>query len=88
MAVRQENNAKRYIGLSSDRKPVPQEESADFDQIVVFPGSTFYEKDTGQLFVYNDGWALKSQDATVVEVLEAILHRLDEMHETLIESVG
>ena len=88
MSIRQETNTKRYIGLSSDRKPAPTEASSDFSQVVVFPGSTFYEEDTGKLFVFNDNWVLKSQDAQMVDVLEAILERLNEIHETLMDPLG
>ena len=57
MAVIQlEHKTYKYIGLAADTKPTEAKEGA-------IPGSTFFEHDTGVLYVTYDGtnWVVKYQ---------------------------
>ena len=47
MAVRQVTDAKDFIGLSTDTKPID-----------CYVGSTFYETDTRAGYIFNGTWVL------------------------------
>lgn len=70
MTVKQETNMKRYVGLSSDGKPLPG--AAEAGPVA---GSTFLESDTGKLWRF-DGTAWFHADidggVATVELLNAI----------------
>ena len=53
MAVKLEGSIQRYLGLSTDDKPV-----GDFANGEIIPaGSSFMETDTGRIYRYNgEGW--------------------------------
>ena len=55
MAVRLENTIRRYIGLSTDRKPYTFPLASDEEKPP--EGSSFLESDTGAVFRWNwDSW--------------------------------
>jgi hypothetical protein len=72
MAVQLETTIHRYIGLSTDTKPTHTRFLAGTDSADVFTGSTFYEYDTGEMYVTYDGntWVRKDSITTgrIVEV--------------------
>jgi hypothetical protein len=55
MAVTHETTIHRYIGLSTDTKPTHTRFLAGTDSSDPFIGSTFYEYDTGMMWVNYDG---------------------------------
>jgi hypothetical protein len=59
MAVTMGATIKRFVGLSTDAKPI---DDRDNDQRVP-NGSTFLEEDTGDMYIYTviDGWYLKDE---------------------------
>lgn len=59
MAVRMVATVKRYIGLSTDIKPVD-----DTSGERVWDGSSFFEEDTAKFFLYDqaEGWTEKDPD--------------------------
>ena len=77
MTVKQETNTKRYVGLSSDSKPLPEPSGGG-----PVAGSTFLESDTGRLARFNGKeWFFADVDGSgkTNELLNAIyeeLHRL------------
>lgn len=46
------NDVREFIGLSSDTKPVANESNGVSYRIG--SGSTFYEKDTGDVYIYDE----------------------------------
>lgn len=74
MAIKLLTSIQRYIGLSTDIKPT---DCAN--------GSTFLEKDTGNLCVFKDGaWTLKSEAniAVRLEIKHLLTDLLEEAKKT------
>lgn len=69
MAVQLEGSIQRYIGSSTDRKP----DVAYDDGLVLPPGSSFFESDTGRIYRWDgDAWRYGSTDDVLQPLLEAI----------------
>jgi len=69
MSVERVAYYQKYIGLSSDEKPIV-DESVD---ISLLPGAEFYETDTNNSYVWNGTeWKLKSFSITQIEAHYAI----------------
>lgn len=66
MAVRLEGTIKRYIGVSTDEKPMED----------VPAGSSFLEEDTGLVWRFNGGWRVPPPDERMADLLQAILAEL------------
>jgi hypothetical protein len=80
MAVTMVATIKRFIGLSTDIKPI--------DDVLgdrVYEGSTFLESDTGNMYIYKGGdWLLKEEAniALRLEVKNLMSELLEETKKT------
>jgi hypothetical protein len=76
MATKLEGSIKRWIGLSSDRKPGT---GVDAEGVTVLasdipPGSSFLETDTGQIYRWTGtAWIAPTIDTRIVDLLTQIL---------------
>lgn len=61
MAVKMVATLKRFIGLSTDAKPIDTTDERIWD------GSSFFEEDTGKFFLYDqaEGWIEKDPNLVV-----------------------
>ena len=77
MAVRLEQQIKRYLGSSTDAKPKPGDTGEE-----LLPGSSFLETDTGKIYRW-DGfvWQCPEADQQVLSVLQMILVELTQLRE-------
>lgn len=75
--VKLESVTRRYIGLSTDTKPVsPSDE--------VTPGSSFLESDTGKIYRWNgQEWLCPPADTEALEISRAMLLELGQIRELL-----
>ena len=85
MTVKLQTFARKYIGLSTDDKPVTDDDGT------VPVGSTFYEEDRGTTATW-DGyrWGYPPLDDRVVDRLESILtelRELKELHQGIVASL-
>ena len=82
MTVKLQNTTYRYIGLSTDEKPVPTGEgegSSEAKQmdLVLPPGSSFLENDTGKIYRWDGkSWRYTAQEDDQSQLLVAILLEL------------
>lgn len=81
MAVRLEGTIKRFIGLSSDRKP-GEDPIPVGGESAPPAGSTFFESDTGAIFRYdNGGWRIpESKGDQTDALLRLIVAELQRIH--------
>ena len=97
MAVRLEGSTRRWIGLSSDEKPIPGHSTWDpkdnvattIEATDVPPGSSFLETDTGRIQRWDgSAWAVYVPADEQSEYLQAILTELASLREVLVESLA
>lgn len=83
MAVRLEASIKRYIGLSTDVKPI------DIPNETIPSGSSFFETDTWKISRF-DGvqWKVEQTDTSVAERLDVMIELLKEVRDLQIEQVS
>ena len=82
MAVKLESSTRRWIGLSTDVKPVsPADE--------VTPGSSFLESDTGKIYRWDgEAWRCPESSDLQAEVLQLILAELTQIRELVQLTAG
>lgn len=91
--VKLEGSIRRYIGLSSDTKPVPGMQNADNTLVSdtdIPAGSSFFESDTGRIARWNGAaWLLPppASDGDVLR-LDAVLDELLRIRRVLEEVNG
>ena len=87
MAVALEGTIKRYIGLSTDRKPTPRVASPDGSVPLstdILPGSSFLETDTYRIFRWSGSeWTYTEPEDRNGLLLESILFELRSLRERI-----
>ena len=80
MTIRLEGSINRYLGLSTDAKPV-----GDFANGETIPvGSSFMETDTGKIYRWDGGaWKYASPEDDQAQLLAAILSELRNIRTTV-----
>ena len=83
MAVTKEGVINRYIGLSTDAKPMPVKKShtLDPDAVPMPAGSSFLESDTGKIFRWDGETWKRPEDADNSGVLLLILAELKSLND-------
>lgn len=91
MAVRLEGTTRRYIGLSTDEKPVPgyQLDGSRIAGQDLPAGSSFLERDTGRILRWDgESWTYpQPTDETQTEILQLLyveMHALRELIERVV----
>jgi len=84
MAVKLEGSINRYLGLSTDSKPV-----GDFASGQIIPvGSSFMETDTGRIYRWNGGgWKYAEPSDETAALLTVIYLELQELRQ-LVQAVS
>ena len=89
MATQLDGTIKRWIGISSDVKPVVglNPDGTTLAASDLPPGSSFFESDTGTIFRWTGtGWVAPQPDTRIIELLTRIL---DEAYrERLVQEFG
>ena len=81
MAVKLESTIKRFIGLSTDTKPIWEDET---NERLLPAGSSFLESDTGKIFRFNGaGWTHYEPIDAQESYLSAIHTQLAATHRLL-----
>mgnify|MGYP001594526288 CR=1 FL=1 len=84
MAVRFEGARKRWSGLSTDTKPLPDPTLAEHVTSQLPVESTFREVDTGDVYHWTGaGWVLNDVDERLLMAVRGIGEKLDVMQRTL-----
>ena len=74
MAVKLEGTIKRYLGLSTDTKPMPEVGES------IAAGSSFMETDTGAIYRFDGtAWRAAASDDEVAQLLVLIAGQLEEI---------
>ena len=93
MAVRLETSIRRFIGLSTDEKPVPGVRRLEDDHLYtaadIPAGSTLLETDRGWLWHYDgERWVRAAPDTSMEVWAAAILAELASIREAIIEGLA
>lgn len=94
MAVRLEGSIRRYIGLSTDRKPAVGINYDGLDSLTVTDldlpaGSSFLETDTGRIYRWSGtDWTHSEPANEQAEYMQAILFELASIREAIIEGLA
>ena len=85
MTVRLEGTIRRYIGLSTDEKPVLglQEDGSTIEASALPAGSSFLESDSGRIYRWNgEAWTLPvAETDEQLYVLQALLMEITQFRE-------
>ena len=92
MTVRLEGNIKRFIGLSTDPKPVPgyQIDGSTLAVSDLPAGSSFLETDTGLIYRWDGtaAWTVYHPAEEQGEYLQAVISELASLRELLAEALA
>jgi len=85
MAVKLEGSINRYLGLSTDAKPV-----GDFANGEIIPvGSSFMETDTGRIYRWNgEGWKFAEPSDETAMLLTVLFLEVQELRRIVQAATG